>query len=83
MFGSVAIASSRLETVEEVVDRLKAAMDHIDRKRLVIAPDCGLGLLSANLAEAQIAGNVSSSGIGLDWIFACKPCGFTLSTQLD
>jgi 5-methyltetrahydropteroyltriglutamate--homocysteine methyltransferase len=54
IFGSVAIASSRLETVEEVVDRLKAAMDHIDRKRLVIAPDCGLGLLSANLAEAKL-----------------------------
>ena len=54
IFGSVAIASSRLETIEEVIDRLKAAMDHIDRKRLVVAPDCGLGLLSANLAEAKL-----------------------------
>jgi 5-methyltetrahydropteroyltriglutamate--homocysteine methyltransferase len=54
IFGSVAIASSRLETVEEVVVRLKAALNHIDRRRLVIAPDCGLGLLSAKLAEAKL-----------------------------
>lgn len=54
IFGSVAIASSRLETVEEVVARLKAALNFIDRGRLVIAPDCGLGLLSAKLAEAKL-----------------------------
>jgi 5-methyltetrahydropteroyltriglutamate--homocysteine methyltransferase len=54
IFGSVAIASSRLETVEEVVDRLRAAINHIDRERLVVAPDCGLGLLPAQLAEDKL-----------------------------
>jgi len=54
MFGAVAIASSRLETVDEVVARLRLALDHIDRDRLVVAPDCGLGLLPAILAEAKL-----------------------------
>ena len=25
---------------------------------------------------------MSSSGIGLDWIFECKPCGFALQTDI-
>ena len=54
IFGSVAIAASRLETVREVVLRLKSVLNHIDRSRLVIAPDCGLGLLSAKLAEDKL-----------------------------
>jgi 5-methyltetrahydropteroyltriglutamate--homocysteine methyltransferase len=54
IFGAVAIASSRVETVDEVVARLRLALDHIDRDRLVIAPDCGLGLLPADLAEAKL-----------------------------
>ena len=55
IFGAVAIASSRLESVEEVRERIAAAINHIDRERLVIAPDCGLGLLSPKLAEDKLA----------------------------
>ena len=54
IFGSLAIASSRLETTEEIVERLKAALNHIDRDRLVVAPDCGLGLLPKQLAEDKL-----------------------------
>jgi 5-methyltetrahydropteroyltriglutamate--homocysteine methyltransferase len=54
IFGSIAVARSRIETVDEVVDRLKTALCHIDRDRLVIAPDCGLGFLSAEQAEEKL-----------------------------
>jgi len=54
IFGAVAIASSRLETVDEIEARLRDALTHIDRDRLVVAPDCGLGFLSAELAEAKL-----------------------------
>ncbi len=54
IFGAVAIASSRIETVDEVVARLQAALQHVDRDRLVVAPDCGLGLLPPDLAEAKL-----------------------------
>ena len=33
---------SRVETVDEIVARLRAALDHIDADRLMAAPDCGL-----------------------------------------
>jgi 5-methyltetrahydropteroyltriglutamate--homocysteine methyltransferase len=54
LFGAVAIAKSRVEPVEEIVDRLRAALDHIDRERLWAAPDCGLGLIGHSLAVAKL-----------------------------
>lgn len=46
IFGVVAIAKSRIETVEEIRNRLSTALNHIDADRLMAAPDCGLGFLS-------------------------------------
>ena len=54
ILGSIAIAKSQIETVEDVESRIRKALEHIDKNRLVIAPDCGLGLLSSNLAEAKL-----------------------------
>ena len=45
VLGVVAIAKSRVEPVEEIRTRLQMAMAHIDKERLIAAPDCGLGLL--------------------------------------
>lgn len=55
IFGAVAVARSRVETVDEIRDRLAAALGHIDAARLVAAPDCGLGLLGRDLARAKLA----------------------------
>ena len=54
ILGCVAIARSRLETVDEVATRLAEALRHIDRERLVAAPDCGLGYLGRDLALAKL-----------------------------
>jgi methionine synthase II (cobalamin-independent) len=54
IFGAVAIASSQIETTDAIEARLRSALNHIDRDRLVVAPDCGLGLLSAELAQAKL-----------------------------
>ena len=48
------IARSRLESMEEVTGRIKVALEHIDRDRLVIATDFGLGFLSEELAAAKL-----------------------------
>jgi 5-methyltetrahydropteroyltriglutamate--homocysteine methyltransferase len=50
----VAIARSRVETVAEVRGRLLEALRHIDRDRLIAAPDCGLGYLGKDLAMAKL-----------------------------
>ena len=54
IFGAVAIAQSRIETVDEIRQRLSDALDHIDAERLMVAPDCGLGLLSRQQAVAKL-----------------------------
>ena len=54
IFGSVAIATSSIETVEEIAERLSAALEHIDRERLVAAPDCGLMMLDRDLAMQKL-----------------------------
>tara|TARA_Y100000310_G_scaffold232325_1_gene235121 strand:+ start:936 stop:1991 length:1056 start_codon:yes stop_codon:yes gene_type:complete len=54
VLGCVAIARSRVETVDEVAARLAEALRHIDRERLVVAPDCGLGYLGRDLALTKL-----------------------------
>ncbi len=61
IFGSVAIAKSHIETVEEIQHRLKAALQHIDADRLLVAPDCGLGLLSREQARAKLTNMVKAA----------------------
>ena len=55
IFGAVSIAQSRVEPVEEIHDRLSAALEHIDSHRLIAAPDCGLGMQSREAARAKLA----------------------------
>jgi 5-methyltetrahydropteroyltriglutamate--homocysteine methyltransferase len=54
IFGVVAIAKSRVETVSEIRERLLAALNHIDADRLIAAPDCGLGILGRELSMAKL-----------------------------
>jgi 5-methyltetrahydropteroyltriglutamate--homocysteine methyltransferase len=54
ILGVVAIGRSRIEEADEVRDRLRAALEHIDPQRLLAAPDCGLGLLGRDLAQAKL-----------------------------
>ena len=54
ILGVVEIVSSRVETVDEIVERLRAALDHIEADRLVAAPDCGLIMLGAELTRAKL-----------------------------
>ncbi len=54
ILGVVAIARTRVESVKEIQDRINEALKHIDANRLIIAPDCGLGMLPANIAHAKL-----------------------------
>jgi len=54
IFGVVAIARSEIESVEAIRERLLQALEHIDAERLIVAPDCGLGLLGRELAMAKL-----------------------------
>lgn len=54
IFGVVAVAKSRIEEIDKIRERLRAALSHIDKARLVAAPDCGLGLLSRTQAQEKV-----------------------------
>ena len=54
IFGAVAIAKSRVESMDEIRERLVQALGHIDNDRLIAAPDCGLGILGRELAMAKL-----------------------------
>ena len=51
----IGIARTRVEPVDEIADRLRAALAHIDAERLIAAPDCGLTMLDRDTARAKLA----------------------------
>ena len=61
MLGAVDIATSRIETAEEIAARLRQALDHIDRDRLMAAPDCGLTMLTRELARTKLSALVAAA----------------------
>jgi len=54
ILGVVTIASSRIESSDHIAQRLRQALQHIDRSRLLAAPDCGLMMLGRELAMAKL-----------------------------
>lgn len=54
ILGVVAVARSRIESVDEITGRLKAARAYLPADRLVAATDYGLGYLSRDLAIAKL-----------------------------
>ena len=54
IFGLIKIASSQIETKEEIENRILDALNYIDKKQLIAAPDCGLGHLPRQLAIEKL-----------------------------
>ena len=54
IFGAINVTKSRLESIEEVQGRILEVLNYIDRERLIVSPDCGLGLFSLELAEKKL-----------------------------
>ena len=54
VLGSVKIASSRVESVEEIRQRLQEVLTVLPPERLVVAPDCGLGFLPTEIARKKL-----------------------------
>ena len=65
ILGLVAVARTRVEPIEEIRTGLDAALSHIDRERLVAAPDCGLGMLDLATAKSKLA-NLTAAVESLD-----------------
>ena len=57
----IGIARSRIESIDEIASRLRKALDHIDKERLLAAPDCGLGMFSRQQVKAKLANMVKAA----------------------
>ena len=54
ILGLVAIARTRIESVDEIRARLDEAALHIDSERIIAGPDCGLGMLDLDTTTAKL-----------------------------
>ena len=61
IFGLIKIASSQIETKEEIVSRINETLKFIDKEQLIVAPDCGLGHLPRDLAKIKLKKMVEAS----------------------
>ena len=55
ILGVVAIAKSRVETMEEIESRIRSVLGQVEKERLIAAPDCGLGLLGRDAARRKLS----------------------------
>lgn len=53
MFGCIDPGDSPVDSVEVVAGRVRAALEHVDARRLWLAPDCGLMMIDRELARAK------------------------------
>ena len=54
VLGTISIAKSKIETVDEIKSRIQEALKFIDKDRLIIAPDCGLGYLPRDILYKKL-----------------------------
>ena len=54
IFGAINVTKSRLETIDEIRERICEVLNFIERDRLIISPDCGMGLFSLDLAKKKL-----------------------------
>merc|ERR1712151_814688 len=69
ILGAMHVSSSRVETVEEIQERLAEALEHIDADRLIVAPDCGLALL-----DGEYRGKLNLKLANMCKAAKCVPC---------
>ena len=62
ILGCFDISSSKVESVDEIEEQLRQALEHIDAERLIAAPDCGLGLLTRELAVQKMTNLCEAAG---------------------
>ena len=54
MVGVIDLGSPKVETPQEVADRIRAALKHVPAERLVLAPDCGMKYLTREAAFGKL-----------------------------
>ncbi len=63
ILGVIDLSKMEIETPQIVADRILRAVPHVDPKRIVVAPDCGLKFLPNQIAYAKMRAMVEGAKI--------------------
>ena len=63
ILGALDLSTHEVESPETVAGRIRKALPHIDPKRLIIAPDCGLKYLPREVARGKMRAMVDGAAI--------------------
>jgi 5-methyltetrahydropteroyltriglutamate--homocysteine methyltransferase len=55
LLGVIDLSSNDVESVETIKDRVRRALDYVDAKRIILAPDCGMKYLSREAAFGKLS----------------------------
>ncbi len=66
--GVLDLRDPDVETPEIVAGRIRAALKHMDKERMVVAPDCGMKYLTREVAYAKMCAMVAGAQIVRDEI---------------
>ena len=61
IYGLVDIGDPRVESVDEIEGRIRELLHHLPPERLVSSPDCGLILLTPEVAKAKLTNLVQAT----------------------
>jgi 5-methyltetrahydropteroyltriglutamate--homocysteine methyltransferase len=61
MLGVLDLGTEEVETIDAVAERIRSALRHIDARRLVLAPDCGMKYLSRRSALGKLQAMVGAA----------------------
>jgi 5-methyltetrahydropteroyltriglutamate--homocysteine methyltransferase len=64
--GVVSLGDPRVEPVDVIADRIRAALRHVDAERLQIAPDCGMKYLPRDVALGKLDAMVRAARVVRD-----------------
>ncbi len=63
ILGCIDISNSRIESVNEIRERINEALKYTSHKNLIIGPDCGLGMLPKDILIKKVKNMVKASNI--------------------
>jgi 5-methyltetrahydropteroyltriglutamate--homocysteine methyltransferase len=55
LLGVIDLSSNEVESVETIKGRVRRALKHVDARRIVLAPDCGMKYLSREAAFGKLS----------------------------
>jgi 5-methyltetrahydropteroyltriglutamate--homocysteine methyltransferase len=61
MVGCIDLSDMKVETPENVAERIKKALPHVPKENVILAPDCGMKYLPRDVAFGKMKAMVEAA----------------------